>query len=316
MFFSSIHRTFIATHVKQIIKDNIFQFIGISLLIAFLLYLLHILLWLSLGTQRVSSTIQDKLWVYFYIKEAPNQQDATYSKVIEMKEKLELLWMKVRYVSKDDAMRSVERKLPSVLDSFEKYGIKNPLPATVYILFNTTQDYEKLKAVITLYQDIIANRNDISKIGQDIKKQESRILTTLWLTRLVVYLSIFLVVVLIGIVCSFLMLTIKIKFHTFRKLITIQQLLWTPYYLIKLPFIITVCIMVIIGFIVSLLLRFATVYLLWLYTQELFWGNIITIIWQSLSSLLTIQWVELCLILFLVVLLWYLYLRNLLLKLE
>lgn len=87
--------------------------------------------------------------------------------------------MRVRYLSKDDAMKSVERKLPSVLDSFEKYGIKNPLPATVYILFNTTQDYEKLKAVITLYQDIIANRDDISKIGQDIKKQESRILTTL-----------------------------------------------------------------------------------------------------------------------------------------
>ncbi|MBP7007329.1 hypothetical protein KBB05_00995 [Patescibacteria group bacterium] len=94
--------------------------------------------------------------------------------------------MKVQYLSKDDAIKSVERKLPNILNSFEKYGIKNPLPATVYILFNNNQDYEKLKVVITLYEDIIANREDISKIGESIQKQESRILTTLGLTKLIV----------------------------------------------------------------------------------------------------------------------------------
>jgi cell division protein FtsX len=60
--------------------------------------------------------------------------------------------MKVNYVSKDEAIKSIERKVPSVLESFEKYGIKNPLPATVYVLFDNNKDYEKLKAVITLYE--------------------------------------------------------------------------------------------------------------------------------------------------------------------
>lgn len=157
-----------------------------------------------------------------------------------MKDKLTKLGMKVEYLSKDDAIKSVERKIPSVLKSFEKYGIKNPLPATVYVLFNNSEDYDKLKAVITLYEDIIANREDISKIGQDIKKQEARILHTLGLTHFIVFLTYFLVLVLIIIVCSFLMLVIKTKFDTFRKMISIQQLLGTPYHLIKMPFIVTV----------------------------------------------------------------------------
>jgi hypothetical protein len=39
----------------------------------------------------MSQNIQNKLGVYFYIKDNPNQQDQTYSKVIEMKDKLEKL---------------------------------------------------------------------------------------------------------------------------------------------------------------------------------------------------------------------------------
>ena len=39
-----------------------------------------------------------------------------------MKSKLEKIGMKVQYLSKEDAMKSIERKVPSVLESFEKYG--------------------------------------------------------------------------------------------------------------------------------------------------------------------------------------------------
>lgn len=160
-----------------------------------------------------------------------------------MKDKLEKLGMKVQYLSKDDAMKSIERKVPSVLESFEKYGIKNPLPATVYVLFNNTKDYEKLKAVITLYESIISNRDDISKIGENMKKQETRILNTLGFTRAITLLSIFLIVIILIIVCAFLLLTIKTKFDAFRKMIMIQQLLGTPYGLIITPFLMVIAAM-------------------------------------------------------------------------
>jgi len=174
-----IHKRFIWQHAKQIIRDGLFQFFGISILVGFLLYLLHILLGLSFGVQQLSENIQHKLGAYFYIKDIPGKADETYSKVIDMKDKLEKLGMQVTYLSKDDAIKSVGRRVPSVIESFEKYGIKNPLPATMYVLFNDIEQYDKLRKVVSMYEDIIANRDAISKTGEGIKEQERRILDTL-----------------------------------------------------------------------------------------------------------------------------------------
>jgi cell division protein FtsX len=315
-FFQSTHSKFIISHTKQIIKDSLFQFIWISVLVGFLLYLLHILVGLSFGVQHMSQTIQDKLGVYFYIKDSPNQQDQTYSKVIEMKSRLEKLGMKVQYLSKDDAMKSIERKIPSVLDSFQKYGIKNPLPATVYVLFNNSKDYDKLRAVVTLYADIISNREDISKIGESIKKQEARVLHTLGLTHFIVFLSFFLVLVLVIIVCSFLMLVIKTKFDRFRKMLSIQQLLGTPYRLIKIPFMIVIWYITVLGFFLSLLLWWFTVAILGRYLDQLFESDLVTLLGKSTGAVLLIQWTELIAIILLVMVIGYAYMHHLLLQNE
>lgn len=310
----AITKTFLLNHAKQIMKDGIFQVIGVSFLIWFLLYLLHILVGLSLGVHYMSQNIQNKLGVYFYIKDNPNQQDQTYSKVIEMKDKLEKLWMKVNYVSKDEAIKSIERKVPSVLESFEKYGIKNPLPATVYVLFDNNKDYEKLKAVITLYEWIIANRDDISKIGENMKKQETRILQTLGFTRAITALSVFLIVVILIIVCAFLMLTIKTKFDAFRKMISIQQLLWTPYFLILSPFLMVISLMTILWFWLSLVLRYGTGALLQSYSSTILWSGLYDILGTSLWFILWLQGLEIVVILICVLVLGYLYLKNLLIE--
>jgi cell division protein FtsX len=316
MFLKSVRSKFILFQIKQIIKDGFFQFVGISVLVGFLLYLLHILVGLSFGVQHMSQTIQDKLGVYFYITETPGQQDKTYSRVIEMKGKLEKLGMKVQYLSKEDAMKSIERKVPSVLESFEKYGIKNPLPATVYVLFNSTEDYDKLKAVVTIYADIISNRDDISKIGEGIKDQESRILNTLNLTHFVTFLSFFLVLVLIIIVCSFLMLVMKTKFEAFHKMINIQQLLGTPYRLIQIPFIIVIVCITLIGFVLSLILRALTTTILGSYSQKLFESDVFSLLGKDMISILTLQGWELIIIMLLMMIIWYFYMRHLLLKNE
>ncbi|HNG97517.1 MAG TPA: hypothetical protein PLW93_04575, partial [Candidatus Absconditabacterales bacterium] len=274
----STHQNYIVSYTKQIIKDMWFQIIGISVLIGFLLYLLHLLVGVTLGVRSMSTTIQNKLGVYYYIKDSSTQKDQIYSRVIEMKDKLEKLGMKVQYMSKEDAIKSIERKVPSVLDSFQKYGIENPLPATVYVLFNNTQDYEKLKAVVTLYEDIITNRDDISKIGQTMKAQEKRILTTLSMTKMIVVLSVILVVILVVIICSFLILTIKSIFTHFRKSITIQQLLGTPYRLLKSPFLVVSCLMSLVGFILSLMLRGISALIINRYTTALFDQSLFSIL--------------------------------------
>gem|GEM_PF-6840134 len=53
------------------------------------------------------------------------------------------------------------------------------------------------------------------------------------------YLTYFLVIVLVVVIVSFLMLVVRTKFNSFHKLVSIQQLLGTDYFLIKTPFIIT-----------------------------------------------------------------------------
>ncbi|HMY80816.1 MAG TPA: hypothetical protein PK048_03140 [Candidatus Absconditabacterales bacterium] len=312
----STHQNYIVSYTKQIIKDMWFQIIGISVLIGFLLYLLHLLVGVTLGVRSMSTTIQNKLGVYYYIKDSSTQKDQIYSRVIEMKDKLEKLGMKVQYMSKEDAIKSIERKVPSVLDSFQKYGIENPLPATVYVLFNNTQDYEKLKAVVTLYEDIITNRDDISKIGQTMKAQEKRILTTLSMTKMIVVLSVILVVILVVIICSFLILTIKSIFTHFRKSITIQQLLGTPYRLLKSPFLVVSCLMSLVGFILSLMLRGISALIINRYTTALFDQSLFSILGLTSTTSALRQGGEIIIIISIALVLGNIYLRNLLIKSE
>lgn len=309
-----IHKRFIWQHAKQIIRDGLFQFFGISILVGFLLYLLHILLGLSFGVQQLSENIQHKLGAYFYIKDIPGKADETYSKVIDMKDKLEKLGMQVTYLSKDDAIKSVGRRVPSVIESFEKYGIKNPLPATMYVLFNDIEQYDKLRKVVSMYEDIIANRDAISKTGEGIKEQERRILDTLWFTRFIVYLTYFLVIVLVVVIVSFLMLVVRTKFNSFHKLVSIQQLLGTDYFLIKTPFIITSIAIVVLWFLLSLLFFGITLYIIQWYTAMLFEASLIDIIGLNagLGGLIFVA--ELLLFTILTIGIWYLYLQQLLLK--
>jgi cell division protein FtsX len=181
-------------------------------------------------------------------------------------------------------------------------------------LFDNNKDYEKLKAVITLYEWIIANRDDISKIWENMKKQETRILQTLGFTRAITALSVFLIVVILIIVCAFLMLTIKTKFDAFRKMISIQQLLWTPYFLILSPFLMVISLMTILWFWLSLVLRYGTGALLQSYSSTILWSGLYDILGTSLWFILWLQGLEIVVILICVLVLGYLYLKNLLIE--
>jgi cell division protein FtsX len=67
------------------------------------------------------------------------------------------------FSSKDDAMKFLSNKLPEISQNFEKFGIENPLPATLYVMFSSHKEYEILKTTIIKYKDIILNIKDISQ---------------------------------------------------------------------------------------------------------------------------------------------------------
>jgi cell division protein FtsX len=99
--------------------------------------------------------------MYFYIKEDVTQTNEIYKKVITLKDELEAKGLKVMFSSKDDALAFLQKKIPDVVSNFQKFGIDNPLPATLYVMFDSDSKYESLKTIIIKNKDIILNTKDL-----------------------------------------------------------------------------------------------------------------------------------------------------------
>jgi cell division protein FtsX len=67
------------------------------------------------------------------------------------------------FSSKDDAFAFLKDRIPEVVDSFQKYGIENPLPATLYVMFENENEYQELRSTIMEYKNIILNIKDIDQ---------------------------------------------------------------------------------------------------------------------------------------------------------
>jgi cell division protein FtsX len=65
------------------------------------------------------------------------------------------------FSSKEDAFEFLQKRVPDVVTSFEKFGIENPLPATLYVMFHNDSEYKILKDVILEHKDIILNAEDV-----------------------------------------------------------------------------------------------------------------------------------------------------------
>lgn len=86
--------------------------------------------------------------------------------------------MKADFISKDQAMQFLEKRLPDVLNNLRKYGISNPLPATLYVTVTNEAQYEVLKDRISSYSSIITNTDQIQST-QTLKTQEKRVIRTI-----------------------------------------------------------------------------------------------------------------------------------------
>lgn len=99
--------------------------------------------------------------MYFYIKESTDQTTDINKRIITLKDDLEAEGLKVMFSSKDDALAFLQKKIPDVVSNFQKFGIENPLPATLYVMFDSDSKYESLKTIILKNKDIILNTKDV-----------------------------------------------------------------------------------------------------------------------------------------------------------
>ncbi|MCX6823372.1 MAG: hypothetical protein NTX91_05305 [candidate division SR1 bacterium] len=215
---------FVKEDFKTILKHFWGKLFGVSILIGFLLFLLNIFLGVGFYANHFSADMKDKLGMYFYIKEDTGGTDTLYQEVMLMKDELTKQGLNVTFSTKDDALSFLQKKIPDVVDNFKKFGIDNPLPATLYVMFSTDAQYEAMKATIIKHKDIILNVKDVDS-GATIKQQENRILTTINFSNLVVIMAYCIIALILVIVFTFLGFLLKTIFSSLHKEFEVKKLL-------------------------------------------------------------------------------------------
>jgi len=196
----------------------------VAVLISFLLFLANIFVVLTYNVHQFASTLQQQLGVYVYLQDIPGKQDEIYTQAIRLIEDLERHNISVRFYSKEEAFALLSDRLPDIIGNLEKYGISNPLPATLYVTFSSKEQFDTVSAFVGQYSGIITNINDLTST-KSFDHQEQRIAYILSLARVVSWITSFLVVVIIGIIVAFLLSMTYTQVQRYSAQIEIEKLL-------------------------------------------------------------------------------------------
>jgi cell division protein FtsX len=208
----------------EICKVSRKQLTLVSVLIGVLLFLLNTFLGVSFYAGNFSDTLKDKLGMYFYIKDTPGQESQTYTEIMTLQDELKSKHLTVMFSSKEEALTFLEKKIPNVVENFQKYGINNPLPATLYVMFRNQSQYESLKSIIIKHKDIILNIKDIDP-DKTLQQQENRVLTIINFSNFIQVLS-YSIIALLGIISlSFVIFLLRNMFDTFSADFKIKKIL-------------------------------------------------------------------------------------------
>jgi hypothetical protein len=170
------------------------------------------------------------------------------------------LWnqgIKVDFSSKDDAFNYLEDKIPEITKNFDKFGIENPLPSTLYVMFNNQKEYNIMKNVIIANKDIILNIKDIDKWAT-LVQQENRSLKIINIMNIIRNSFYFIMVMLTIIIITFTQHILKHFFYEFYKEIEIKRLLWATQNDANWWFLLTLLFTISIWFIIWFILTYVT----------------------------------------------------------
>lgn len=243
--------------LKRIIKSNLKWLLWISIITGFLFYLFNIFFSLSANFDTINDTIKDKVWMYFYINDNLESNDQTYKRIIAIKDQLAKEWIDANFSSKDDAFGFLESKIPEITKNFDKFGIENPLPSTLYVMFDNEKEYNTMKNIIIKNKDMILNIKDIDKWAT-LQQQENRSLRILKIVKTIENSIYFILMILTIIIISFTQHLLKTFFFDFHKELQTKKLLWTTHKNANGWFILTLLFIVTIWFILWLILIFIT----------------------------------------------------------
>ena len=230
--------------VQQMIRVWWKQMIVSSFLIFCLLFLVHILGILWWNARSTSLRVQQQLGVFVYL-----QDDAT-EEGIKLIDELQQASLTTTFFSKDDAFRLLANRLPDVLQQLSAYGIENPLPPTIYIVYRNQQQYESMRSIIARYDHIIntSDRLSLTDSFNDQLSRSSKLVTMMHVLFLVCLLLIWWVLVMIATVLSYIVTTLL---YRFRQQVEITSLLWWSWWVMLSPFMSIIALVIFLAWILS-----------------------------------------------------------------
>lgn len=214
--------------IERIIKKSLKRIIVVWIFMSFLFYLFNIFLWLSLKLENISDVITNKVGIYFYIQDKDKTTDEVFKRVLNIKDELSKNWIISEFSSKDDAFNFLEKKVPDITKNFDKFGIENPLPSTLYVMFNNQKEYNKMKDIIVKNKDIILNIKDIDEWAT-LVQQENRALRILTIMDTIKLSFNFATIMLWIIIIFFTQHLLRHFFNNFYEEIEVKKLLWAKY---------------------------------------------------------------------------------------
>lgn len=210
------------------------KFLAVTGILSFLLFFITLLVLLRHNTEQFATALQSQLGLYLYVKESASSGDLA-QKVQTFQTAIQSQGLQVTYLNKDQALSQFSKRLPSISESFEKYGIKNPLPSTLYISFSSQQQYDSVRTMLVSYEDVF-EMGESTQLDKSFSDQQYRVSQVINLIQTMRYAMIFLILVLAAIVISFLYFTMRVVFFQFQKQLEIEKLLGMSYRDMLIPF--------------------------------------------------------------------------------
>ncbi len=244
---------------KNIIKNWLKNIIFTWVLIWFLFFIFNIFAGLLLKENKISENITSKIWMYFYIQDENQENwDEIYKKIINIKDQLANHWIRSEFSSKNDAFSYLETKIPEITNNFEKFGIENTLPSTLYVMFKNKKEYWIMKDIIVANRDIILNVKDVDKWAT-LQQQENRALKVIEIISTIKNTTLFIIIMLSVIIITFTQHLLKHFFFDFYKEIQVKKLLWATHTDANWWFLLTLVFTITLWFIVWYIFTFFTI---------------------------------------------------------
>ena len=243
---------------KHIIKNGFISIIFTGILIWFLFFLFNVFSGLLIKEKAINENIASKIGMYFYIQDEQDpSSDQIYKRIIEIKDQLAEEWIKAEFSSKNDAFGFLESKIPEITENFEKFGIENTLPSTLYVMFKNEKEYNIMKDIIVANKDIILNVKDVDKWAT-LQQQENRSLKIIGIMKTIKYFTIIMAIVLWVVIIAFTQHLLRHFFYESYRENQVKKLLWATHTDANGGFLLTLLFTITLGFIIWYLLRRST----------------------------------------------------------